>query len=125
MQRETFDLSSLCLVLATVQIAACGQSEQEPPQTGTAIEVAGGEEQAGAKTPPNPTRSAISSRVIEIVAEQLGAKKEEVTPAFSFVEDLGADSLDAVELIMALEEEFAIEIRDEETEGITTVQGGY
>ena len=57
-----------------------------------------------------------------MVAEQLGVKEEEVKPASSFVEDLGADSLDTVELIMALEEEFDTEIPDEEAEKITTVQ---
>jgi acyl carrier protein len=54
--------------------------------------------------------------------EQLGVKEEEVTNAASFVEDLGADSLDTVELVMALEEEFETEIPDEEAEKITTVQ---
>ena len=58
----------------------------------------------------------------EIVAEQLGVKEEEVQTEASFVEDLGADSLDTVELVMALEEEFETEIPDEEAEKITTVQ---
>lgn len=58
----------------------------------------------------------------EIVAEQLGVKEEEVVNTASFVEDLGADSLDTVELVMALEEEFETEIPDEEAEKITTVQ---
>ena len=66
--------------------------------------------------------SSIEERVIKMVAEQLGVKEEEVKPASSFVEDLGADSLDTVELIMALEEEFDTEIPDEEAEKITTVQ---
>ena len=61
-------------------------------------------------------------RVKKIVAEQLGAKEDEVKTAASFVEDLGADSLDTVELVMALEEEFETEIPDEEAEKITTVQ---
>ena len=61
-------------------------------------------------------------RVIKIVCEQLGVKDEEVTNESSFVEDLGADSLDTVELVMALEEEFETEIPDEEAEKITTVQ---
>ena len=58
----------------------------------------------------------------KIVAEQLGVKEEEVKNEASFVEDLGADSLDTVELVMALEEEFETEIPDEEAEKITTVQ---
>lgn len=58
----------------------------------------------------------------KIIVEQLGVKEEEVKPEASFVEDLGADSLDTVELVMALEEEFDIEIPDEEAEKITTVQ---
>ena len=66
--------------------------------------------------------SSIEERVKKIVAEQLGVKEDEVAPAKSFVEDLGSDSLDAVELVMALEEEFDIEIPDEEAEKITTVQ---
>lgn len=63
----------------------------------------------------------IEERVKKIIVEQLGVK-EEVKPEASFVEDLGADSLDTVELVMALEEEFDIEIPDEEAEKITTVQ---
>ena len=66
--------------------------------------------------------SDISERVKKIVAEQLGVKEEEVTSEASFVEDLGADSLDTVELVMALEEEFETEIPDEEAEKITTVK---
>ena len=61
-------------------------------------------------------------RVTKLVCEQLGVKEEEVTPEASFVEDLGADSLDTVELVMALEEEFETEIPDEEAEKITTVK---
>jgi acyl carrier protein len=66
--------------------------------------------------------SSIAEQVKSIVAEQLGVKEEEVTNDASFVEDLGADSLDTVELVMALEEEFETEIPDEEAEKITTVQ---
>ena len=64
----------------------------------------------------------ISSKVKKIVAEQLGVKAEEVTNTASFVDDLGADSLDTVELVMALEEEFETEIPDEEAENIQTVK---
>lgn len=66
--------------------------------------------------------SSIEERVKKIVAEQLGVKEEEIQISASFVEDLGADSLDTVELVMALEEEFDTEIPDEEAEAITTVQ---
>jgi acyl carrier protein len=66
--------------------------------------------------------SSIEERVKKIVAEQLGVKEDEVKLASSFVDDLGADSLDTVELVMALEEEFETEIPDEEAEKITTVQ---
>ncbi len=66
--------------------------------------------------------SSIEEQVKNIVAEQLGVKEEEVINAASFVDDLGADSLDTVELVMALEEEFETEIPDEEAEKITTVQ---
>ncbi|WP_028292417.1 acyl carrier protein [Oceanobacter kriegii] len=66
--------------------------------------------------------SNIEERVKKIVCEQLGVKEEEVKPASSFVDDLGADSLDTVELVMALEEEFETEIPDEDAEKLTTVQ---
>jgi acyl carrier protein len=66
--------------------------------------------------------SSIEERVKKIVVEQLGVKEEEVSNEASFVDDLGADSLDTVELVMALEEEFETEIPDEEAEKITTVQ---
>ena len=66
--------------------------------------------------------SNIEEQVKSIVAEQLGVKEEEVTNEASFVDDLGADSLDTVELVMALEEEFDTEIPDEQAEKITTVQ---
>ena len=65
--------------------------------------------------------STIEERVRKLICEQLGVKEEEVTTEASFVEDLGADSLDTVELVMALEEEFETEIPDEEAEKITTV----
>ena len=68
------------------------------------------------------TLSSIEEQVNGIVAEQLGVKEDEVTNDASFVDDLGADSLDTVELVMALEEEFETEIPDEEAEKITTVQ---
>jgi acyl carrier protein len=64
----------------------------------------------------------VEERVRKIVVEQLGVKEEEVNPDASFVDDLGADSLDTVELVMALEEEFECEIPDEEAEKITTVK---
>lgn len=66
--------------------------------------------------------SSIEERVKKIVVEQLDVKPEEVTITSSFVDDLGADSLDTVELVMALEEEFEIEIPDEEAEKITTIK---
>jgi acyl carrier protein len=66
--------------------------------------------------------STIVERVTKLVCEQLGVKEDEVTLEASFVEDLGADSLDTVELVMALEEEFETEIPDEEAEKITTVK---
>ena len=64
---------------------------------------------------------AVQDKITEIIVEQLGVKPEEVTPEASFVDDLGADSLDTVELVMALEEEFGIEIPDEDAEKIQTV----
>jgi len=66
--------------------------------------------------------SSIEERVKKIVVEQLGVKEDEVSLESSFVDDLGADSLDTVELVMALEEEFGTEIPDEDAEKITTVQ---
>lgn len=63
----------------------------------------------------------IEAKVSEIIAEQLGVKREEIKPESAFIDDLGADSLDTVEVVMALEEEFNIEIPDEDAEKITTV----
>ena len=64
----------------------------------------------------------VADRVKKIIVDQLGAEEETVTPEASFVDDLGADSLDTVELVMALEEEFGIEIPDEDAEKITRVK---
>lgn len=64
---------------------------------------------------------AAAEKIRAIIAEQLGVKIEEVTPQASFIDDLGADSLDTVELVMALEEEFGIEIPDEDAEKMTSV----
>ena len=64
---------------------------------------------------------AVADKVKGIIVEQLGVDEEEVTPDASFVDDLGADSLDTVELVMAFEEEFGIEIPDEEAEKMTNV----
>ena len=66
--------------------------------------------------------ASVEARVKEIVCEQLGVSDDEVTPEASFIEDLGADSLDIVELVMALEEEYEMEISDEDAEKIKTVQ---
>ena len=63
----------------------------------------------------------IDQRVKDIIVEQLGVKPEQVTPEAKFIEDLGADSLDTVELVMALEEEFGIEVPDEQAEKLQTV----
>ena len=64
----------------------------------------------------------ITEKVRQIISEQLGVEEAEVTPKASFIDDLGADSLDTVELVMALEENFDIEIPDEDAEKIRTVQ---
>lgn len=68
------------------------------------------------------TVAGVDERVKKIIVEQLGVEEDDVTPEASFVDDLGADSLDTVELVMAFEEEFGIEIPDEEAEKILTVQ---
>jgi acyl carrier protein len=65
---------------------------------------------------------AIEERVREIIVEQLGVNEDEVIPEASFIDDLGADSLDIVELVMAMEEEFDLEIPDEDAEKIQTIQ---
>ena len=67
------------------------------------------------------TNKPVEERVKEIIVEQLGVEEADVIPAAKFIEDLGADSLDTVELVMAFEEEFDIEIPDEDAEKITTV----
>jgi acyl carrier protein len=66
--------------------------------------------------------ASIEQRVKDIIVEQLGVEEDEVSAEASFIDDLGADSLDTVELVMAFEEEFNIEITDEDAEGISTVQ---
>lgn len=66
---------------------------------------------------------ALEDKVRDIIVEQLGVNKEQVVPTASFIEDLGADSLDTVELVMAFEEEFGAEIPDEDAEKLTTVGG--
>ena len=66
--------------------------------------------------------SEVLDKVVEIVCNQLSVNKEYVTPDAWFVEDLGADSLDTVELVMAFEEEFGLEIPDDEAENITTIK---
>jgi len=66
---------------------------------------------------------AIEDKVKEIIVEQLGVNADQVTDSASFIEDLGADSLDTVELVMAFEEEFGAEIPDEDAEKLTTVGG--
>jgi acyl carrier protein len=68
------------------------------------------------------TATNVEQKVKSIIAEQLGVGEDEIKPASSFIEDLGADSLDIVELVMAMEEEFEVEIPDEEAENIKTVQ---
>ena len=65
--------------------------------------------------------SAVAEKIKSVIAEQLGVKGEEVTDGAKFVDDLGADSLDTVELVMALEEEYGVEIPDEDAEKLTTV----
>ncbi len=65
--------------------------------------------------------SSIDERVSDLVVEQLGVSQDQVTPEASFIDDLGADSLDTVELVMAFEEEFGIDIPDEDAEKIVTV----
>lgn len=66
--------------------------------------------------------ASVEERVKKIIAEQLGVEEEDITPEASFVDDLGADSLDTVELVMAFEEEFGIEIPDDDAEKILSVQ---
>ena len=63
----------------------------------------------------------LENRVTEIIIEQLGVSKEEIVPEASFIDDLGADSLDIVELVMAMEEEFDLEIPDEDAEKIQSI----
>jgi acyl carrier protein len=75
----------------------------------------------GIKTEEIMPDKSIEQRVKDIIVEQLGVKPDQVTPEAKFIEDLGADSLDTVELVMALEEEFGIEVPDEQAEKLQTV----
>ena len=68
-----------------------------------------------------PKMSSVADKVKKIVVEQLGVSEDQVTPEAKFIEDLGADSLDQVELVLALEEEFGSDIPDEDAEKLTTV----
>jgi acyl carrier protein len=68
------------------------------------------------------TMASVEDRIKKIIVEQLGVKEEDVVPTASFIDDLGADSLDTIELVMAFEEEFDMEIPDEQQEQMTTVQ---
>ncbi len=85
-------------------------------------EPATGYERQGAKGKSGSRRKSVLERIQEIVNDGLGVANEEVVPSASFVDDLNADSLDLVELIMALEEEFGHEIPDDDAEKIQTVQ---
>jgi acyl carrier protein len=69
----------------------------------------------------SPEREAIETRVKEIIGEHLGVERDEILPESRFIEDLGADSLDIVELVMALEEEYEVEVPDEDAEKLRTV----
>jgi acyl carrier protein len=71
---------------------------------------------------PTQVEQEVVAKVKKMIASQLGKSENEVTPESSFIEDLGADSLDLVELIMSMEDEFGLEISDEDAEGILTVQ---
>jgi acyl carrier protein len=76
---------------------------------------------SGVRSGSEAKEMGLEDRVTEIIAEQLGVSKEEVVPEASFIDDLGADSLDIVELVMAMEEEFDIEIPDDDAEKIQTI----
>ncbi|MFM7203239.1 MAG: acyl carrier protein [Myxococcota bacterium] len=71
---------------------------------------------------PASGRTPLEQQVIEVIAAQLGIKAEDIQPSSSFIDDLGADSLDIVELVMGMEEKFGLEIPDQEAEKILTVQ---
>jgi acyl carrier protein len=97
---------------------------KKPPNMGLRLPAAGaraGRESRTFQLWRTVNVASVAERVIEIVAEQLGVDKEKITPETSFVNDLGADSLDTVELVMELEEEFDINIPDDAAEKIQTV----
>lgn len=130
--RRAFLGSVAGAALAVVGLASQGCSETPPDTTGARTNKAPAPPspervaKAQAARPPKKKAAAskvgsIQERVIAIIAEQLGREADEITPQKRFVEDLGADSLDLVELVMAFEEEFDIEIPDEDAEKIMTV----
>jgi len=90
------------------------------PGSSCGIGVVGKKQEEGIEM-ASADREAIEQRVKEIVGEHLGVEQEEVRPDARFIEDLGADSLDIVELVMALEEEYEVEVPDEEAEKLRTV----
>ena len=100
------------------RLAACGYPGREHLQLRPAFYP---------KPPPgeNSQMSSLEEKVKKIIAEQLSVSEDQITPNASFVEDLGADSLDTVELVMALEEEFDVTVEESELEGIETVGGAF
>jgi acyl carrier protein len=107
-----------------------GACERDPAQAGTESTVIELMQTSAARHPrrrpaggnQNTMAEEIETKVREIISEQLGVAVDEVTPEASFIEDLGADSLDIVELVMALEEQYGMEISDEDAEKIRTVK---
>jgi acyl carrier protein len=116
LQERSVDLFGGCDYNAVAENEPRGKGESAPAaclEGSSRVAGAQGEESCMAST---------EERVKQIIVEQLGVSEEEVTPTAHFVDDLGADSLDQVELVMALEEAFGIEIPDEDAEKITTVK---
>ena len=120
--KEKLPVRRLILLICALPFFHASAGRSQPTEAPTRESFSGQSSPRGPAEQGSPECQSVADRVTAIVVEQLGVDEEEVTPDASFVDDLGADSLDTVELVMAFEEEFGIEIPDEDAANITRVQ---